>query len=349
LTSSAFSDPEGDTHTASQWQTTESTDTDYETTTDDSGTDATNKLIYTATALIPSTAYICRLRHQESAGNWSAWSANDSFTTAAASEVYPNEPDGAYTWFKHDWQTWPEGDSTSIWASDVGRINNGYNSQNFELISDPSAPHGKGKSLRHKQPAGQQAGSAAGTFNLFHPQADKGTSIAYADQVHMQSVYRSHWVYFESHPTLGNWQFGDTHMRTFWWNRYYGLSYGNIGLRSPEDPREPNRYDYFRGITCWWSPGQLHTHDPVILGIDEWHHIEVFWERLGEFDVDANSRVRIWINEVEVQDDTWSHYMDTPFALDHFAMVWSGGAGNYRTYDDHIRFGDIYISGELYT
>lgn len=84
LTGSAFSDV-GDTHAASQWQVTTSADVNYTTPVISTGDDAVNKTSYTATGLTASTAYIARVRYKDSAGNYSAWSASASFTTAAAS------------------------------------------------------------------------------------------------------------------------------------------------------------------------------------------------------------------------------------------------------------------------
>ncbi len=84
LTSSAFSDTDGgDTHTASQWQVTTSGDTTYASPVVTTGDDATNKTSYAATGLTASTAYIARVRHKDSAGNYSSWSSNASFTTSS--------------------------------------------------------------------------------------------------------------------------------------------------------------------------------------------------------------------------------------------------------------------------
>ncbi len=89
--SSAFSDDDaGDTHQASQWQTTTAADTGYASTVDDSGTDTTNLTSYSVTGLSNSTAYICRVRHQDSESNWSSYSDNGSFTTDA--NTVPSTP-----------------------------------------------------------------------------------------------------------------------------------------------------------------------------------------------------------------------------------------------------------------
>jgi len=85
LTSSAFSDRDaGDTHEASRWQVRESlSSSDYSTTVFDSGTDATNltSLAISPSTLAGNTSYSWRVRYQDSAGAWSAWSVETAFTT----------------------------------------------------------------------------------------------------------------------------------------------------------------------------------------------------------------------------------------------------------------------------
>jgi hypothetical protein len=261
----------------------------------------------------------------------------------------PNEPTGYVPWFDHDWQTWPNSDAR-IFASGSGMIEV-LEPSRFALIDDPEAPHGRGKSLRHVQPAGQGTSTTGGRFNLFNPKPDAGTSRALADQVRLRSVYRSHWVYFEPDPVTGDWGFGDQHMRTFWWNRNYGLGHANIGLRSPEGTGNLARHDHFRGVTHWHSsPSTVYFHDPVVLAVGEWHHVEVLWENDGVFGVEdgINSRIRIWINNRLVNDSSIRHYIEAAFGNEHFAMVWGGGGATERAQDDFIRFGDIYISGAPY-
>lgn len=87
LTSSAFSDAnsgDGDTHAASQWQVTTAADTSYASPVISTGDDATNLTSYAASGLTGSTDYIARVRHKDSTGLYSDWSADESFTTAAA-------------------------------------------------------------------------------------------------------------------------------------------------------------------------------------------------------------------------------------------------------------------------
>jgi PKD repeat protein len=84
LQSSSFSDMEGDAHTASQWQLTD-TSGDYSSPVFDSGTDSTNltQIDVPAGTLNHETTYYWRVRHQDNSGNWSEWSSETSFTTIA--------------------------------------------------------------------------------------------------------------------------------------------------------------------------------------------------------------------------------------------------------------------------
>lgn len=84
LTGSAFSDSDvGDTHAASQWQVTAAADTGYASPVYSTG-DSADLTFTIATGLSASTAYIARVRYKDSAGNYSAYSSNASFTTAAS-------------------------------------------------------------------------------------------------------------------------------------------------------------------------------------------------------------------------------------------------------------------------
>ena len=273
------------------------------------------------------------------------------------SSLRPNEPAGFVPWFEHDWQTWPNARSERMLASGTGMILSSHYerdaAEDFVLVDDPDAPHGKGKSLRHRQREGQKSRTTSGIFNLFSPKHGAGTSIAYDDQRQLRSVYRSHWVYFEPDPVTHDWQFGGYHMRTFWWNRHYGLGHGNVSLRSPPygEIHSLQRSKYWRGVGAWHStPSTVYWHDSEPLALGEWHHVEVLWETVGEFDVEngIDSRVRTWINGEQVADHSFNHYIQRPFANDHFAMVWSGFGPSERVQDDFIRFGDIYISGIPY-
>jgi PKD repeat protein len=84
LHSSPFSDPDGsDTHYASQWQIRTSTGS-YSSPVFDSGVDITNltEITLPLGVLDPDITYYWRVSHQDSYGNWSAWSEETSFTTA---------------------------------------------------------------------------------------------------------------------------------------------------------------------------------------------------------------------------------------------------------------------------
>jgi hypothetical protein len=84
LRSSPFSDLDGgDTHGASQWQITTAAG-DYSEPVFDSGPDTENltEIAVPSDTLGHSTTYYWRVRHQDSHGRWSAWSAEASFRTA---------------------------------------------------------------------------------------------------------------------------------------------------------------------------------------------------------------------------------------------------------------------------
>jgi hypothetical protein len=193
---------------------------------------------------------------------------------------YPNEPAGFVPWFEHNWQTWPNEVNQKMAASGAGLIMSSHYErdarEDFTLIEDPGAPHGKGKSLRHRQREGQRSGTTSGIFNLFNPM-NGGTSTSAADQVRLRAVYRSHWVYFEPDPKTGDWQFGNTHMRTFWGNRHYGVSNMAVSLRSPETALD-GRSDTYGGSIMWHSsPTTYYKSSRLELPVGRWHHHEYLW------------------------------------------------------------------------
>ncbi len=85
LESSDFSDPDaGDSHTASWWQI--SLDHQFTNIVYNSGSDNSNLISITIPSgtLSYDTTYYWRVKHQDSYGNWSAWSEETSFTTVAS-------------------------------------------------------------------------------------------------------------------------------------------------------------------------------------------------------------------------------------------------------------------------
>jgi outer membrane protein assembly factor BamB len=103
LMSSAFSDPDsGDTHAASQWQIT-TIPGDYSSPVYDSGADAANltQLTIPWGTLAYGTTYYWRVRHQDSNGNWSAFSPETSFSTPGVEAVTAAAP---WAMFRHDLQ-----------------------------------------------------------------------------------------------------------------------------------------------------------------------------------------------------------------------------------------------------
>jgi hypothetical protein len=287
---------------------------------------------------------------------------------ADASTRYPNEPAGYVPWFEHDWQTWPNEPSQRVPASGVGLMVATSSASDaataFVLVDDPTAPHGKGRSLRHRQREGQMVGNTSGTFNLFHPVSGyPGQTLEYSRQLKLRDVYRSHWVYFEPDPVTLDWQFGVTHMRTFWWNRHYGGARANVSIRSPSGSvvgGEWVRKSTFPGAAYWYYPystadgatSKVYYAQPLTLAVGQWYHFEYLWETQGKFSLEDgtdginDSRLRIWIDGHQVHDGIETHWIDRPFANEHFAMVLlTGVSGKQRVQDDFVRFGDIYVSG----
>jgi len=97
LQSGSFSDPDGDTHAASQWQLFDSTGTNVIW---DSGEDSANKTSHS----VPSgqlnylTIYRWQVRNKDNRGAWSAYSTSTSFTTVAETNSAPayNPANGHY-------------------------------------------------------------------------------------------------------------------------------------------------------------------------------------------------------------------------------------------------------------
>jgi hypothetical protein len=327
-----------------------------------------------------ATSYICRWdngpRHGDmlvvharvllpimNGGSLCVWGRNDAgestdsscatYQVASEGGRYPNEPAGFVPWFEHDWQTWPQ---TRVFhpASGAGHIYS--RSSNFELIDDPDAPHGRGMSLRHRQPKGQPSGSTGGVFDIYSiPNRAKNS----ADHVLLKSVYRSHWVMFEPDPRTGDWQFGNTHMRTFWGNRDWGDAGFRVSIRSPST-NATARSATFRGFGGWFYPtsdtspstSKVWTDSEHVYQVGRWYHFESLVETEGKFGSDSlginRTRIRMWVDGVLKLDETRDVYFSYPLGNEHFGMVWLGGSMSERLQDDFVRLGDIYISGVIH-
>jgi hypothetical protein len=250
---------------------------------------------------------------------------------------HPNQPAHFVTWFEHDWQTWPwtDGAGANLPASEAGMINSPStrNPENFELIDDPDARHGMGKSVRHRQAKGQHGGNTGGVFNLLHPKPGTGTSTSQANQVTLKSLYRSHWFLFEADPATGDWQFGFDHMRMFGWN-YQGLTPRgiNTAVRPPVDWQE--RSATYRGPSFWYYPEHDSGHKRIYLfdeqsfNVGQWYRYELLYEIIGDFNYGSGeagmntARIRAWVDGVPVYDETGPSHVNLPFFRDHFAMIW---------------------------
>jgi hypothetical protein len=260
---------------------------------------------------------------------------------------YPNEPAGYVTWFEHDWQSWP-GSGQSLAASGTGVIYQPSNRrpENFYLIDDPTAPHGKGRTLVHRLYEGQPNGSTAGTFHLFHPKPGvRLNDRTYASQVKLKSYYRSFWYRVVPDPATGDFQFGSNHERLFWPNQFWGWHGGsnggsvNVSLRSPGWEGAHVRHDYHRGIQYWMyrqsGSGISYVRpydDAARRPLGAWHHVEQLVEILndppnyGEGEAGMNeARIRTWVDGVLLLDDNPAPTrLRAALANDAFAMVWLG-------------------------
>lgn len=91
LTSSPFSDPDSDTHLASQWQVT-TISGNYSSPVYDSGTTSNLTTHTMSISADNSTTYFWHVRHQDEHGEWSAYSNDFSFTTIGIGPTPPNTP-----------------------------------------------------------------------------------------------------------------------------------------------------------------------------------------------------------------------------------------------------------------
>ncbi|MFC1602865.1 right-handed parallel beta-helix repeat-containing protein [Pseudomonadota bacterium] len=141
LTSSAFSDPNTDTHQASQWQV--DNDSDFSSITYDSGSVGDLLSHAVGSALPRGVTYYWRVRHQDSKNAWSAYSSSTTFTvnqvpntpsnntpadTATGVSLTPtlttlafSDPDGGDTHAASQWQVDDNSDFSSI-TDDSGEV-----------------------------------------------------------------------------------------------------------------------------------------------------------------------------------------------------------------------------------
>lgn len=136
LSGSAFSDPDGDNHAASQWQV-DVAGGDFSTPVFDSGRDVTNLLSITATGLTAETDYIARVRYEDDgSGSFSEWSTEVSFTTAEAPVWGDCEEPTVVVWPSCEEPT--GGAITGINQTDTGLI---FRDQ-FNRANDPDVGNG---------------------------------------------------------------------------------------------------------------------------------------------------------------------------------------------------------------
>jgi hypothetical protein len=287
-----------------------------------------------------------------------------STVAGTGSGRYPNEPAGHTPWFSHDWQTFPANPSEAMAASDAGffygsGVNNSYH--RGTLVDDPTAPHGKGKSIRILVNEGIKAGNS--TFNF---SANSSPARLHDDFAHhhtqLRAVYVSMWLYFEPNAEHGDWQNYARWLRLFRLNNHVtGVceGAGEIGtsLAWPwdSDGNDPNPKNDWDGVRIWgWeeceggSSNFAHNYALRLPKVGEWVHIEWVFERLTgsmtDDDYMGESRIRSWINGQVWADVTQHHRWRRPIRQVAVNILGSSG-GDDKARDDHMRIGDFYVSG----
>ena len=285
------------------------------------------------------------------------------FVAAFDSDYRPNEPAGYQPWFEHDWQSFEtvrvnmnKPASEVGWFTTAGWSGTTSELRNFELIDDPNAPHGYGKSLRVTFPEGHPSGSGYGSYS--HMSVDAIPADDNADHTELKAYYLSFWLYLEPNPADGLWQqFGI--QRFFTVNRHIidectgsdmGLSFrSGPAYIGPDDPAGywwiwPNE-DCGRSLNTHWkgTPGPT---------VGTWYHVELLVERLsGGLTVEdpvGDSDIKLWVNDELLFDDVITHKWTTPAR--QFLLNLNPSAGsttNLRDRTEHIRLSGIYVSGVL--
>lgn len=96
LSSSAFSDPDGDPHDSSRWQVRDNADTDWSSPAYDSGWTASDLTSHTTDRdLTPGTGYEARVAHRDPSGAFT-WSDPVAFTTEALDRIEAIGPEGFF-------------------------------------------------------------------------------------------------------------------------------------------------------------------------------------------------------------------------------------------------------------
>jgi hypothetical protein len=280
------------------------------------------------------------------------------------SEAYPNEPAGATPWFQHDYQTFPL-DGLDVAASDAGFFKmQGTNTQGLHhvtLIDDPTAPHGKGKSLRVRRPANHTIGT--GVFNFTVRSSLSGVGSP-QDHTPLRKVYISYWTMYEADGN-GEWSVQSGQWRQFKPNRQWPtIGQPGFTFRAPaeigtsEFPVLLDAWDRYRFWGSRFDGGSTVTFDPEpspAIPIGSWHHIEIIYDRVGSeplygsgSDGVGSTSITLWVDGTLLRDSVDNEvYEEDPFVELHWNYNPSSGQDSDR--EDWIRIGDLYISGEVYT
>jgi hypothetical protein len=280
---------------------------------------------------------------------------NSEITVVERSERYPNEPAGFVPWFEHDWQTMVTDFNQEIPASGVGWLRswsentNSVFPDNTELVDDPDAPHGFGKSVRIRWQEGQDGAGPSMFGCLREPY---GGSLQ--NKISLQKWYISYWVYWEPNPLDGMVEMAAGQMRQYSVNRQhtgramYGWTFRSYASDAPRD--------VFQSYRLWGYPssgGSSVTHAESSPGpaVGEWLHIETVMDRTVKapplWGSSGDMAIKVWVNgEVLLDTIAGDFYSEHPFL--EFAVTLVGSGGSIRTRADYMRISGIYISGEEY-
>jgi hypothetical protein len=278
--------------------------------------------------------------------------------TCIESAGHPNEPAGLTPFFQHDWQTWTP-DHSSWWAaSHAGYVGGpGLNSQGnavTELIDDPAAPHGYGKSLRLTLRENKTTGTGIANWTfLSHPSYPSND----LDHTEMSRVYMSFWLFFEPDEN-GKWH-SFQNLRLFTWNRHgqnEDCSGNNlIGARIQNPNAGPvatewREFDLWFRDTCEQTNTQYQRMTPGP-SIGTWIQYEVLLDILNHDPGEMRLRAHVDGNPTPGIDSVVLIGRLRPdiaqwFRAVHINFNVNGvGSTNLVPQDYHFRLGGYYISG----
>lgn len=275
--------------------------------------------------------------------------------STGGSARYPNEPAGYEPWFEHDWQTFPQSRSELLShpsASGTGYFHSWGNFDNHwerapELIDDPDARHGFGKSLRFILPAGHPIGRSI--FSWSH----RGTG-----DIGLKEIYASFWLYLEPNPADGLWEMPEK-WRLFSLNRHTGGDCTHSTVLGLSLKRYPGGVRGDFGDFWTWGYNQCASASSSTLAnsvggeVGQWLQIELQLKRLNvgtTWVEDGDSEYRLWINGTKIIDAVVTHSMSKPITQQLIntnpSGAWESSTNRqYKLRDDYLRYSGFYVSG----